>query len=195
MLSCFFQREVKWFWHLLMVWISKYFFIGWFSGEIWVTQYFGSSEGECCVVFYFVCWGMDKFLATSLVSSGSDRSILVCLLHHLCGDGHATFKVKKLEYFNGTCTVRANLGCQLLCLQWTKTRLLCTPRRNYLNQIVWNRKTHPESGPHFLVSAHIKWYRRRKLCFLSLLSLTLSGKLSCCVAGAGIQFSFFRALP
>lgn len=59
----------------------------------------------------------------------------------------------------------------------------------FKNQIIWSRKPHLKSGPHFLMAAQIKWHARRKLCLFARLPHSVCHP-SCC---SGIP-SLFRIL-
>ena len=67
---------------------------------------------------------------------------------------------KFIIYANIVATVMCKLSCQSwLHLQSTQTQ---ASERSCLR----GRKIHAKPGPQLLVAAHIKGYRRRKLCFL-----------------------------
>ena len=71
----------------------------------------------------------------------------------------------------------AHLVCQLH-LESTKAQ---APVRDFLDQTIWGRQTHPKCRWHLLVAAQIKGHGRRKFCFLPVcLHSWCQVYLSCC---------------
>lgn len=75
-----------------------------------------------------------------------------------------------------------------LHLESPKTWAACHSCEGFLNQIIWSGKTHPPSGPPYVIAPHIKGHGRKKSGFVSACPHSLwEVSLFCCCGHYKIQ--------